>query len=203
MTSLSPSCFGPYIAMGAAESPWDDLQGPIAEGTGGAALTYEVYRDTSWKLAHWRYDQADELHLTYQFPHSWVRDSLAHSHIHLIPMVSPATPQVFAVTGQYVWAQHGAVVPASASWTAFSSTLTIGTSDGFTPRVIPLATITPPAGSLESDLLLLFVKRDLAHDTYNTAKATGTSFANVGLLSIDVHIRKQKLGTDVEYPGAQ
>jgi hypothetical protein len=64
--------------------------------------------------------------------------------------------------------------------------------------------IQPPAGIVESDLLLIYVFRQASNvlDTYDTAKVGGTAQANLGILSSDLHYQTQKAGgSQDEIPG--
>lgn len=181
------------------EGHWDDLIGDIAEGTGPSELTYEAYRDTPWKLRHFRHDQADELHFTYELPHRWSKTA-CKLHLHFIPLA--AGSGTFAIKGQCIWSQVGAAVPANASWTTFTASKALVAGDQFKQTMISLATVEPPANPNESDILLVYLVRDTAVDTYETAKSGGTGSANIALLKGDLHYRSVKLGTVAEYPGA-
>lgn len=69
-------------------------------------------------------------------------------------------------------------------------------------RIAPIGTVLPPAGAVESMMLLVYLKRFATNgaDTYKTAKAYGTAAANLGVLSVDVHTQAEKLGTTNEIP---
>jgi hypothetical protein len=179
---------------------WTDLQGNISQGTGNAALTYEAYRDTNFKLYFLRYSQADELNFVFQMPHEWDPTTDIRPHLHFIPMADPAAPQIFALALLYSWSHVGAALPANVNWVAKSVTKTINPGDVYKELVIPFGSIVPPTGAKESDLLLIQMKRDTTPDTYETGKTGGTAAANVAVLSCDVHYRKVKLGTAAEFP---
>jgi hypothetical protein len=182
---------------------WDDVQGPITQAGGAAALTYEAYRDTAFFTYFMRNNQDDTLFLTYQMPHSWDPTTSVKPHMHVIPMVDPASTEVVRITGKYAWAQVGVELPADTSWTAFTVDTNIGTTDAFKEKIIGLATVSPPASPRESNVLVLWVRRpgsSDAADTYSTGKADGTAAANLCVLSIDTHYQKQKLGSFDEIP---
>ena len=155
------------------EPSWNDLQGSVAEGSAGAALTFAAFRDTPFKLANFRNAQADELHMVYQMSHAWAPGTELHPHMHVIPLSNPAGSEVIRWTGVYRFTGHGVEVPALASWTAFTADLAVVPGDINKIRVIRLATVTPPADSVESDMLLLYVVRDggAVADTYSGAVA--------------------------------
>ena len=200
MSSLPVGSFVGNDYVGGAGGPWEDIQGRITLGDAVANPTYEAYRDTPWKTYFLRHDQADELHFALQMSHSWDRGPVRF-HVHVIPMVNPATPQVIALAGRYSWATFGVETPANATWTPFSATQTVGTSDAFKEAFIACFTATPPTGSLESAILLIYLKRDSGGaDTYTTGKAGGTAAANVCVLSADAHYQKNKDGTATEIP---
>jgi len=200
MSSLPVGSFVGNDYVGGAGGPWEDIQGTVNLGDAVASPTYEAYRDTPWKCYFLRNDQADELHYALQMSHSWDRGAVKF-HLHVIPMVNPPVgPLKFAVTGYYSWANFGVVTPAAVGWTPFSATHTVGLTDAFKETLVPCFTATPPAGTLESAILLIFLKRDTGNDTYNTAKAGGTGAANVAIISADAHYQKNKDGTSTEIP---
>lgn len=179
---------------------WTDLQGSISQGTAASALTYEGYRDTGFKLFFFRHSQADEVNFVYQMPHEWDPSTDVRAHIHFIPMSDPATPQVFALTILYAWSRVGQVLPAASGWTTKQLTKTVNPGDAFKQTVLAFGSVAPPAGALESDVLLVQAKRNTVTDTYTTNKTGGTAAANVALLSSDLHYQKVKLGTAIEFP---
>lgn len=178
------------------EPHWRDLQGSVAEGSGGAALTFAAFRDTPFKLASFRNAQNDELHMVYQMPHAWVPGTEIHPHIHVVPLTDPAAEQVVRFDGYYVFVAHGSEVPALASWTVLRADLTLQVGAVNKPRIVPLAVVTPPASSVESDMLLLYVKR-------SGSDAVDTYTGNLAVLSVDAHLQVQKMGTLTEFLGAQ
>ena len=102
----------------AVQPHWDDLQGSVAEGSAGAALTFAAFRDTPFKLASFRDAQSDELHMTYQLPHGWEPGTTLRPHIHVIPLDAAAGTVRF--TGYYGWALYGQECPAVVGWTPFT-----------------------------------------------------------------------------------
>lgn len=179
---------------------WDDLFGDISQGTANAALTYEAFRDTPFKMYFLRHDQNDELHFRYQLPHRWYNspDYVVKPHLHVVPMAAPAAPSTIAFAGQYIWAQRDTPILANASWTAFSPapTKAITAADEFKHLLINLGDVTPPANPQVSDILLIYLKRDSSGaDDYDDNKTGGTGAANLGVLSLDLHYRSWKQGS--------
>lgn len=177
---------------------WDDLQGDISQGTGAAALTYEVYRDTPFFMYFFRHGQNDTLSMRFQFPHGVDLTTPVVPHLHVIPMSSPGAAQNVRIIGQYAWAPEGVAIPANVGWTPFGPLIVpYAAADQFKETIINLATIAVPVGFRGSDILLVFVERNGTDgtDTYNTGKAGGTATANLGLASMDVHYRKATEGS--------
>jgi hypothetical protein len=171
---------------------WEDLQGDVSQGTGGATLTYAAFRDTPFKILSFRNAANDELHMRYQMAHAWDPTTSVKPHVHLVPLTDPAAPQVVRFTGYYAWAQHAAEVPALAGWTAFTVDHTVQVGDVNDEDIVTLATVAPAAGAAASDILLVYLKRagQDAADTYA---------GDVGVLSVDVHYQRVKAGTSTEY----
>jgi hypothetical protein len=181
---------------------WDDLQGDISEGDGNATLTYEAFRDTPFDMFFMRRDQNDALNFRYQMPHDWDPTTSVSAHLHVVPAADPAVSQNVLFEGVYVWTSVGGAVPALASWTTFSVLLAVPPGGVYLQRIAPLAVIAPPVGAAESIVLLLRVQRSGNNplDTYDTSKVGGTAAANLGLLSADLHYRKNKIGSLSPFP---
>jgi len=182
---------------------WDDLQGTIAEGDNTGALTWEVYRDTPFKMAFFHYLQDDKLSYVWQLPHRWKQGTKVYPHLHCIPMSAPASPQDLYFTIKYYWCITGSAVPGVASWTdAAPVTHTIAAADQFKLLIIGMGGITPPALAKESSILLYQLTRvgTSALDTYTTNKTGGTVQANLALVSSDLHYQANKPGTEAEFP---
>lgn len=198
-TIISPSAMVGNDAVGSSNGPWDDNQGRISLGDAVANPTYEAFRDTSWKTYFLKHNQADELHFSLQMPHSWDPTTAVKFHVHYVPMADPLTTKVFALSGQYSWATFGVATPANTGWTSWAATKDVASGDEFKEAVIQCFTATPPATATESSILLIYMKRDIATDTYETSKTGGTAAANVAILSADAHFEKNKDGTATEF----
>jgi hypothetical protein len=186
---------------------WDDLQANIAQGQGAAALTQEAFGITGHQMYFMSNAQNDELHYDFQMPHSWDPTTDVHVHMHVLPCADPTSDQVVHITGAYHWTKVGELVP-TGTWTQYTGTLTVrsGSQDFLKQRVISLATVAPPTSASESNILMFSIKRTggTSPDTYTTAKPASvgsTNAANLGVLGVDVHFRKNKIGTDLEFPG--
>lgn len=180
---------------------WDDLYAFIDEGTGPAALTYEAYRDTGMFMRFFRHNQDDNIFMTFQMPHGWDPTTRIHPHAHVIPMASGSGD--VKMNYVYTWCPVNSVVPAAAGWVTGSVTASYTPSDQFVHKVLDFGYLTPPAGAVESIILMFKVERPGASDnadTYSTNKVGGTTAANLGVVFFDLHYQKIKAGTVSEYP---
>lgn len=191
---------GYWIAQ--MQGRWGDLRGSAAQGKASAALTLEAYRDTAFQMYFFRHDQDDTLDFEFQMPHRWRKDTAVRPHLHVVPMVAPAADENCYFTGYYTWAPFSfSPIPLLAGWTTFTATLTVTPTDAFRHMIVTLGTFNPPANPTESTMLLIHVVRAGTNllDTYDTNKVGGTVAANLGLLSADVHYRKEHFGSITEY----
>lgn len=182
---------------------WDDQQGDITEGTAASTLTYETFRDTNFRLYFFRHDQNDQLYFRYQMRHSWLHTQPIYPHLHLLPMSNPVAAQVAYFSGSYTWSQvDQAAIPAAASWTPFTASLTVNPGDRYVQKILSLGAATPPSYARGSCFFLIQVARlgtDPA-DTYTTNKDHNTGAANLGLLGGDLHYRANNFGSIAQYP---
>lgn len=198
---LSPTSFVGKDSVGSYGLPWNDLQGDISLGDAVANPTYEAVRDTPFKVYWFRHDQSDEMHFRFQTTHSWDPTSALKFHLHILCGADPVAAQNVRFAGQYAWVSAGSAVPADADWTRFTADATVSPGDVHKEKIVSVFTATPPASTLESAILLVFLYRDSgAADTYTTSKGYGTAAANVGLLAADCHYQIQKTGTATEIP---
>lgn len=185
---------------------WDDMQGSIGQGGGASALTIEAFRDTPFLMWFMRHDQNDALNFVYQFSHSWDYATAVVPHLHVLPMADPAVAQVARFDGYYVWTRPNyaaAPLPALTGWTAFGPIdVTINPGDIYVQKIVSLGSVTPPDWVRESSSLLVWFRRAGTDpgDTYTTSKTGGTQAANLGILSTDVHYRKNKIGSEAQIP---
>lgn len=179
---------------------WNDLQGTISQGVGNSDLTYEAYRDTTFKLYFMRHNQADELNFVYQMAHEWDPDTAVRPHIHIIPMANPAARQTISLTVRYAWSRVGQALPAVSGWTTAQANFDVDPGMVYQEHILSLGLISPPSDAVESSILMLQVVRNLAADSYETNKDHGTPSANVAVLSCDLHYRIAKFGTTTEFP---
>lgn len=184
---------------------WNDQQGDVSQGVGGGVLTYDPLRDTPWRLFCMRHDQDDELSFRFQIDHTWRWDLPVVPHLHILPLADPVAPQVAYFDAYYVWSRPeyaAQPVPAFSGWTWVKIPVTINPGEVYQQKLVSIGSVTPPAWVRESSILLLFIRRLGTNplDTYTTGKDHGLASANVGLLSADVHFRKNKIGTLAEIP---
>ena len=193
MNPLTANTSRPRSVGVSTDGAWNDLQGAVSEGAAGAALEFEAFRDTPFKLASFRNAQNDELHMTFQMSHGWKPGTVVRPHLHVIPLAAAAGTVHF--TGYYAWALYGQEVPALTGWTAFTIDYEVLASEVNKSAMISLGDVTPPAGVRESDFLLIYFKREggAAEDDY---------VGNLAALGVDCHYQIEKDGTDAEMPGA-
>lgn len=185
---------------------WDDQQGPIAQGTGVAALTLQTYRNTPYLMYFMRHDQDDVLCFNYQFSHTWDYTKVVFPHLHVLPAATPAADRNVRVSGYYAWSRPNRIedpLPNLAGWTPFAVDIPIlSTNYVYVQRIISLGAVTPPSWARQSTSLLIYFKRagtDPA-DTYTDSNPDGVGQANLALLSADVHFRKGADGSITEIP---
>ena len=186
-------------ASDADPARWTDVLVEVSQVGGVAALTLDAFRDTSFNMYCMRYDQADELQIKIQFPHDWKPNTEVRPHLHCVPLADPVSTQTVALSGSYAWAHHLAVIPAATGWTPFTSTLDVAPGDVNKSLIMSLFNSTP-TGSKESSILLIRLVMATATTTYKTNKVGGTGQANLGILFLDGHYQRNKLGTLPEVP---
>lgn len=191
---------GSYIQVSGV---WDDVQGSFLNGQAPTGdMTLEQIGTAPALAYFFRHDQNNSASFMYQFPHGWDPTTDVKLHIHCVPMADPAGAQVVVFSGSYAWSVVSQTFNTGSSWTAFSSTHTVNTGDIAKQFVVPLATITPPGTAKESSILFVSIVRagNDGADTYTTSKPVGTAAANVLGITADVHFRKTKAGTEIEFP---
>lgn len=181
---------------------WKDLQRPIEMGSGAAALVYELYASSPFKMYFFSHNQDDVLYFTHQMQHDWEVGTDVYPHMHVYPMANGAGDVV--LDGYYAWSRVGVSLPTTmAGWTYFKVARAFTADDQYDENVIGWGPITPPEWASESSHLLTYIRRPGASDvddTYSTNKVGGTVTANLGLMSADVHYQLGKLGTVDQYP---
>jgi hypothetical protein len=174
---------------------WDDLQATESQGTGGASLTYGAFRDSPFKIYALTGGGGadDEFHFRFQLPHAADPTAEVRFHLHTVALTDPAAAQVAVIDGQYAWCLANQEIPATAGWTTFQKLLPVAVGDVNKHKIHAVFSSTPPAGSHESAILLVYLKRTngAGADTY-----TG----DLGILSVDTHVQKIRLGSIAELP---
>jgi hypothetical protein len=171
---------------------WEDLQGPVSQGTGNASLTFEQYRDAPFKCYFLRHDQDDELNYVFQMRHKWMRGTSVNLHLHYTGMSTWVAADLtkdgyFQI--KYNWVAHGAEVPAASGWTTVYKTVSIAKADIYKDAVVSLCTIAPGANAKESSILRVQIIRlgTSPSDTYNDNKTVGTTgAANIAIWDMPV-----------------
>ena len=198
--SYTPDALGVIAATGGGYwisqtvGRWEDLQAEPSQGTGGAALTYVVWRDTPFKVYTMNHGQDDELHFRFQLPHRWRAGTDVKFHLHAAPTSDPASTLNAYFIGQYNWCKAGEAIPADASWTDLTPvSFPVAVGDVYKSKLASIVTITPPSGAKESDVLLIYIQR-------NGTSGSDTYLGNLAILSADLHYRVGKHGTVTETP---
>lgn len=179
---------------------WDDLIAVIDEGTGPAQLTYEAYRNTGFFMRFFRHNQDDNVFMTYQLPHQWDISTAVSLHAHIVPMASGSGTAKFDFA--YSWIKVDAEMPAANGWTSGSISFIVTPDMQYRQKILSIATVAPTDQD-ESSILVLKVERpgaSNATDMYITNKDHGTTSANIGVLSFDLHYQKSKAGTILQLP---
>lgn len=141
--------------------------------------------------------------MRFQFSHRWRPGTAIVPHLHVVPLADPAGSENVYFDGYYAWSDSGTnAIPAMTGWTRITKYLTINPGDVYKEKFVDFGQISPPSTAKESSMFLLYVKRfgTSPGDTYTTNKGGGTLQANLGLLSVDVHFRANKVGSLPEKP---
>lgn len=178
---------------------WVDHFAEIHEGSGGAALTYESFRNTGFNMHFFRSNQDDKTFMVYQLPHGWNSGSV-RPHMHCVPMASGTGNVIFEY--QYYWSPINSTVGDGAMWASGSVTASFTPDDQYKHRALSFGTIAPSGAVGPSTMLFFAVSRPgatNAGDTYDTTKDHGTGAANLAVLYFDAHVQLMKAGTDNEW----
>lgn len=168
-------------------------------------LTYEAYRTaTRWVIGCFRHDQDNKIYGYVEFSNKQRRPKTdIVIQLQVIPLVDPAAAKNIIFNCNYSWTVMGEEIPAPAGWTAVNPKITwsINSGDEFKPHEILIVTISPPAADTfdQHNFLCFEIIRPGSSDgddTYEAAKAVGTSQANVGLLSMEVYYQTDRRGSE-------
>jgi hypothetical protein len=116
-------------------------------------------------------------------------------------MANPASTEVVYLGYKYTWQSIGGLIPSNTSWISGNTSLSIGTTDEFIHKKFNIVSnIQIPASETYSSMLLISIQRlsSNENDTYKTNKVGGTGKANLGLLYVDIHYQKDRLGSLLE-----
>lgn len=183
-----------YVDLG---EHWEDSQVPglfTQAGGGSNPPTWtQIQDDGAGSVGVWGYafDDAtsdDEVWVQVQLPHGWVEGSDIEPHIHWTPPTAAAGQVVWKI--EYTWCNVGDVIP---------TTTTITTDGGYDStnstaleHLIAGFPTVSGTGKEVSSMFLARIYRDVsdANDTYA---------ADAFLLSFDIHIKKNSIGSDLEF----
>ena len=187
-----------YAAPGGNGVPYwhtayGDALGNVALATKVGTAT-EAYRDTTWECDFLQHNLDGELNGTLQFNHDWELDTQIDLHLHLLPMANGAGDAYF--TYQYFFCPVNATAPAAASWTSDVLAIPLVAGDQYIHRVRDLIAHTPTSGTPSSIMMFRIIRESTnILDTYATNKDHGTATANLGILYVDAHYRRNAPGT--------
>lgn len=173
-----------------------------AQGSGNAALTAQVFRDTPGIYPFFRHDQDDLIHFVYQMPHNWVAGTAVDPHLHVIPVGPGGGDAYFRV--RWAWSYVGSgglALPALATWGDAHKPITFTQAQQYIEQPASLGPITPPAWAKASAHLHVTCQRLGTDplDTYTASNPHGTGAANLCLVSADCHCLVEGPGTVNEY----
>ena len=138
----------------------------------------------------------DYLVMAIQMSHRWKIGTVVYPHIHWLQ--SAAAMPNFLIN--YNWEVQGAAE--SNSYTLQPHTANVYTySSGSLNQITKFGSITPPAGAGLSDILFIYIFRDVANDSGEFAGAEvdvdvqDNAFAS----SFDIHFEIDQAGSDTEY----
>jgi hypothetical protein len=161
----------------------------IQSATGAHLLVVDPYRDTNFRVPHFRHDRDETIYFSC---HPLVDDVTLDGfdiHGHIVPTASGNGNAYFY--WQYVYfGTHESIAPALVSWTTGYSTVPLVVADQYKTKALPIATVAAPAGGISSSTQLLVLVTRLGTnplDTYSTNKTDlGTAAANIALFDLSV-----------------
>jgi hypothetical protein len=159
-------------------------------------LVTEVYRDTNYLMSFFSHSVDKEINIELQMPHTKKLGDAIDFHLHLVPMANGSGTVRF--TWEYVWFNIGSEIPAATSWTSGSTEIALVAADQYKHRLHDILTsVAAPTGEGYSSIFLMRLIREGTHanDDYTTGKDHGTAAANLGLVSVDAHIRHDRFGS--------
>jgi len=172
---------------------YDDQQGDVQTAlTGAAQWDLLQIRDTGFIIGWFRAGQDDFVQQKIQFSHRKALGTpIASLHLHYILEAVPAAEETVNFDYAYTWVTDGGTIPAIASWTASTKTLTFTGDEAANTsyRVNIVENIAAPANEGYSSIFLIKIIRNSAGvgaDTYDE---------RVGVLYLDAHFQTNRLGS--------
>lgn len=167
---------------------WEDLQvsGSSITRAGANDPTVRIFVGNT-VIYGFSASTMNEVFFSVQLTHKWKEGSTIEPHIHWSPLTSPVSSQNVVWKFEYTWANATVAFPAVATLTATAATGTFGNKH----LVNTFGTIDG-AGKTISSIMMCRLYRDAAN-------AADTYTGEAGLLSFDIHIEQDTLGSDTEY----
>jgi len=175
------------------ENNYDDMLGDIRTAASGAAQWQTAQIGDTGFIINWLQDgQNDYAQMTLQMTHrKKLQTSLADFHIHYVLSAAPEEGQTVKIEYAYTWDNIGAAIPAIASWTADTKTLTFtGAELANTHYILSvLEDVAPPANETVSSIFMIKLLRR------SQGAPADTYAGNFGLLNVDCHILCDRVGS--------
>jgi hypothetical protein len=189
-TTVEPD--GSLIFNGAA-TVFDDLGGDAIDlQQSGPGISLNLAEAQVEYLA--TSDLSDYMVKAVQLSHAWKVGSVVYPHVHWMQTTS-SVPNFLL---QYRWQRTGEAKVTS--WTnLICNTAALSYSSGTIHNIAHTAAgITPPAGADISDIIQFRILRDTANTSAAFAGADPVA-ATVAVISFDVHVEKDRVGSRSEY----
>lgn len=168
----------------------DDMLGILGTGiTGANQWNVKVINDTFIPVGFLRNNSSDFAIVRIQSPH-WRKQGVALDSIHLHYVLDQAATagQTILFTTYWTWVTPGAVIPAIASWNTVPKTMTLGTTGAWHHSIETLVS-APAAPAADNYGMYLLVR---------VVRENGTYTGEIGVIDIDAHAKKDRLGSNLE-----
>ena len=181
---------------------WDDLSPSVTQSSGAGLTTAPFPNNVSpFSGQYFRHGTIDVISLIYQLPHKW-DFGVVYPHIHVVACADPAGNRVARFDFGLQWMRFGAgYLPAYADWPDGIVDYSVTSANWNKHQVVSFGPLSPPADSRESTILMIAIRRvgNAVQDTYSQSKAWGTGADNLLLMSADLHYRRAKSGSLVQF----
>lgn len=170
----------------------DDMLGRLETALSGASQwNVANINDTLFPLGWLRNNSNDFATMRIQSPHWRKQDTALDSiHLHYVLQTAYTANQTILFNTFWTWIQPGSPVPALTAWNNTPSTLSMtGNQPAWYYGLHTLVTSPPPASPDGYGLYLLV----------RVLRGNGTYTGELGILDVDAHAQKDRLGSIYEY----